>query len=117
MVCEGLAVIKYPCISTHRNVVGNGVEECFIDCNGAALKFENGVLVCHQVSRKISISKFVAKISLGNKYLIRTLTALVKLQSVQMGVLFCYMKLTGHVYMNCWKWEVKTSGNYIQQEK
>ena len=60
VVCEGSVVIKYPYTSTHRNVVGNCVEECSIDRDVAALKFENGVLVCRQVNRKISISKICA---------------------------------------------------------
>ena len=61
VVCEGLVVIKYPytltCRLTHKNVVGNYVEECSFDCDGEVLEFEEGVLVCHQVNGKISISK------------------------------------------------------------
>ena len=61
VVCEGSVVVKYPYISTHRNVVGNCVEECSIDCGDDVLKFEEGVLVCGQVNRKISISKICDK--------------------------------------------------------
>ena len=57
VVCEGLVVIKYPCTLTHKNVVGNYVEECSFDCDGDVLKFEEGVLVCDQVNGKISVSK------------------------------------------------------------
>ena len=61
VVCEDLIVIKYPYTSTHRNVVGNDVEECSIVCHGHVLKFEEGVLVCRQVNGKISISKIFPK--------------------------------------------------------
>ena len=57
VVCEGLVVIKYPYTSTHKNIVGDYVEECCIDCDGDVVKFEEGVLVCYQKNRKISISK------------------------------------------------------------
>ena len=57
VVCEGSVVVKYPYIPTHSNVVGNCVEECFIDCGDDVLKFEEGVLVCRQKNEKISISK------------------------------------------------------------
>ena len=57
VVCEGLVVIKYPYTLTHKNVVGNYVEECSFDCEGDVLKFEEGVLVYDQVNGKISISK------------------------------------------------------------
>ena len=57
VVCEGIVVIKYPYTSTHRNVVGNCVEECSIDCDDDVLKFEEGVLVCREVNAKISIAK------------------------------------------------------------
>ena len=61
VVCEGSAVVKYPYISTHSNVVGNYVQECSIDCDDDALKFKAGVLVCLQINRKISISKICDK--------------------------------------------------------
>ena len=61
VVCEGSVVVKYPYISTHRNVVGNDAEECSIDCDDDVLKFEEGVLVCREVNRKISISKICGK--------------------------------------------------------
>ena len=57
VVCEGLVVIKYPYTPTHRNVVGNYVEECSIDCDGYVLKFEEGILVCRQKNEKFSFSK------------------------------------------------------------
>ena len=61
VVCEGSVVVKYPYISTHRNVVGNDVEECSIDCGDDVLKFEEGVLVCREVNAKISSSKLYDK--------------------------------------------------------
>ena len=61
VVCEGSVVVKYPYISTHRNVVGNCVQECSIDCDDDVLKFEEGVLVCREVNRNISISKICGK--------------------------------------------------------
>ena len=61
VVCEGSVVVKYAYTSTHRNVVGNCVEECPIDCDDDVLKFEEGVLVYSEVNRKISISKICGK--------------------------------------------------------
>ena len=60
VVCEGSVVVKYPYISTHRNIVGNYTEECPIDCDDNVLKFEEGVLVCLSYT-KISISKICGK--------------------------------------------------------
>ena len=60
VVCEGSVVVKYPYISTDRNVVGNNAEECCIDCGDDVLKFKAGVFVC-RAYRKISISKICDK--------------------------------------------------------
>ena len=58
MICDGLEVIRYPYVSTGANVLGNDVEECFIDCKGSVLEFAQGVLVAKlKESGKISISK------------------------------------------------------------
>ena len=61
VVCEGSIVVKYPYTSTRKNVVGNFAEECSIGCDGDVLKFEEGVLVCLQINRKVSISKICHK--------------------------------------------------------
>ena len=61
VVCEGSAVVKYPYTSTHNNIVESYAEKCSIEFDGAVLKFEDGVLVCIQRNRKISISKIYHK--------------------------------------------------------
>ena len=58
VICDGLEVIRYPYVSTHPKVLGNVVEECFIDCKGYVLEFAQGVLVTKlKENGKISISK------------------------------------------------------------
>ena len=58
VICDGLEVIRYPYVSTHTKVLGNDVEECFIDCRGSVLKFAEGVLVAKlEENGEISISK------------------------------------------------------------
>ena len=58
VICDGLEVIRYPYVSTHPKVLGNVVEECFIDCKGYLLEFAQGVLVTKlKENGKISISK------------------------------------------------------------
>ena len=61
VVCEGSAVVKYSYTSTHSNIVESYAEKCSIEFDGAVLKFEEGVLVCNQRNRKISISKICHK--------------------------------------------------------
>ncbi len=39
VIWDGLEVIRYPYVSTHTKVLGNDVEECFIDCKGSVLEF------------------------------------------------------------------------------
>ena len=69
VICEGLVVLKYPYSSTKAQIVGNYVEECFIDCEGwQLLKFAEGVLVT-LVDKKNLISKICDEILCPQQFL------------------------------------------------
>ena len=115
VVCEGPVVIKYPYTSTHRNIVGNYAEECSIDCEGDVLKFEAGVLAYKQKNRKIFILKICHGIFSSQQILDSKFkgSCNVAISSDGRALLLYHI---GKNVMNCEKWAVKTSGNYIQQK-